>query len=379
MAESNLAIEADELVSQLDKIRTVLGNIEEKKGSVRPAIYEKLRGEYLAKLDGLRDRVQPLLDRIRGDLQELAEKEAALSDQKDALDLELEELNFRLEVGDIPTDDHDARREELNGQLEEIGGQLAEIGDKVTELNALASRLQINDLTDDGDDDPRGGGGGGGGGRPLDEAIVDASELDDDGFETRSGAADKGADSGPWDLGEELVGDRGDDEDEEEAADDEDAGGEEDEAEDAGEPERPERAAESGAWEKEFFGEEVEPGSEPDNGAGEATEFGRFRILQGVNSGTIYELSDSEIKVGRDLDNHIQILDPKISRHHFVVERRKRAYLLRDRRAPTGPTSTTAASTRSASRTATKSASAARSSSSSFRADPSPRPGALPF
>lgn len=289
MEDVNLTAEADELVSLLDHYKTVLKNIEQNKGTVREQIYQKVKGEYLEKIEALRDRIQPLLDRIRENLQALSEQEAEKSGQREEVNIELEELNFRHLVADVDDDDFEKEKSVLTDKLAEIDEEIQSLSKQASEQNALASRMQIGDLTN---------------------YANTSREAEEDSTLEEPPPPDTTI------LEEDQDG----------------QGREEADSEDDGAEEVQEDESESDNAESDFFSKEVE---EP-TAVAEEEPYGRLRIMEGESIGNVYDLTEKETTIGRDLDNHIQILDPKISRHHFTIIRRKRAYLIQDQDSANG-------------------------------------------
>jgi hypothetical protein len=296
--DTPLTAEAEELVAQLDSVRRVLANIDAKKGDVRAPIYRKVRQEYVGKLQDLRGRIQPILDRIRQAVHDVAAEEVALSAEKDEVEAELEEMVFRHDIGDLDDAAFAEREGGVAGRKTEIETRHAEIRAKVSALNALASRMQVGEIPAEPGTEPAV--------EPAPEAPADPEPAPADA------AADAPVDAVPVDG--TIARPPADTVRVAPATD--------------GPTAAPTAVPGMAAWERNFF----------QAGGADAAEgpAGIFRILQGVNAGKVYELRDAETKIGRDLDNQIQILDPKISRHHFLVERRKRAYLLRDQESANG-------------------------------------------
>src|SRR5262245_27390465 len=52
-------------------------------------------------------------------------------------------------------------------------------------------------------------------------------------------------------------------------------------------------------------------------------------ISSGQNAGKYFQLANRPLSVGRDPARDIQLVDPKVSRKHFVILRQGESYLLR--------------------------------------------------
>ena len=43
-----------------------------------------------------------------------------------------------------------------------------------------------------------------------------------------------------------------------------------------------------------------------------------------------FEIVDEEVRIGRELDNNVRIADPCVSRHHAIIRRAEKGYLIQD-------------------------------------------------
>jgi len=61
------------------------------------------------------------------------------------------------------------------------------------------------------------------------------------------------------------------------------------------------------------------------------------RLLIHESAGTReFELIDEEVHIGRELDNALRISDPSVSRHHAVLRRTPKGYVIQDKKSSNG-------------------------------------------
>jgi transcriptional regulator with GAF, ATPase, and Fis domain len=56
----------------------------------------------------------------------------------------------------------------------------------------------------------------------------------------------------------------------------------------------------------------------------------RIVAITGAHKGLVWELSEDEFSVGRDLTNSLSLYDPSVSRHHCVIRREGELFMIRD-------------------------------------------------
>ncbi|OGF04451.1 MAG: hypothetical protein A2502_04250 [Candidatus Edwardsbacteria bacterium RifOxyC12_full_54_24] len=139
MAVENIT--GNESIEELQRLTEVFNKrirlLDEKKAATKPEIFQKVRGEYEAKLLEL----QVLLEEKGAGMQEtldaaLAEQAGLLAREKE-IRTEMEELELRAAIGEVEDADYARKSEAHNSENEAIVAKLQELTEKIDRCRAL--------------------------------------------------------------------------------------------------------------------------------------------------------------------------------------------------------------------------------------------------
>jgi outer membrane biosynthesis protein TonB len=139
MAVENIT--GNESIEELQRLTEVFNKrirlLDEKKAATKPEIFQKVRGEYEAKLLEL----QVLLEEKGAGMQEaldsaLAEQAGLLAREKE-IRTEMEELELRAAIGEVEDADYAQKSEAHNSENEAIVTKLQELTEKIDNYQAL--------------------------------------------------------------------------------------------------------------------------------------------------------------------------------------------------------------------------------------------------
>ncbi|MDQ7798496.1 MAG: zinc finger Ran-binding domain-containing protein [Candidatus Edwardsbacteria bacterium] len=139
MAVENIT--GNESIEELQRLTEVFNKrirlLDEKKAATKPEIFQKVRGEYEAKLLEL----QVLLEEKGAGMQEaldaaLAEQAGLLAREKE-IRTEMEELELRAAIGEVEDADYARKSEAHNSETEAIVAKLQELTEKIDNYQAL--------------------------------------------------------------------------------------------------------------------------------------------------------------------------------------------------------------------------------------------------
>ena len=111
--------ELKKLRDQQEVLEGRLAKMEEKKDSVSPPVYDRVRSDYRDRLRELDEEARPLEEAARGEWARLREVFQRIQELQAEARLEREELEFRHELGEFGEDEFDQQVESVEKRLEE--------------------------------------------------------------------------------------------------------------------------------------------------------------------------------------------------------------------------------------------------------------------
>lgn len=139
MAVENIT--GNESIEELQRLTEVFNKrirlLDEKKAATKPEIFQKVRGEYEAKLLEL----QVLLEEKGAGMQEALDaalaEQAGLLSRENEIRTEMEELELRAAIGEVEDADYARKSEAHNSENEAIVAKLQELTEKIDNYRAL--------------------------------------------------------------------------------------------------------------------------------------------------------------------------------------------------------------------------------------------------
>ncbi len=134
--------EVDELVEQRDKFQTWLQKLETQREKFLERSFEKVRGDYLKRLEELSDKLRDHSDAVRARLDELGQQAVDLEVEKAARGDELEEARLRHTVGEYTDEEEWSDLENrLTDSLRKAEKKLQTAQEEVDRLKDIVAQL----------------------------------------------------------------------------------------------------------------------------------------------------------------------------------------------------------------------------------------------
>lgn len=131
-----------DLLSERATLREWIERVEERRDDVRPAVYQRVRGDYLERLEG----VESALATHRSDLEEsLATHRSAveeLQEEREDRAARLEEAELRHAVGELDEEEWGERESALRGELDGYEERLEEERSAAVRLEEVLEELE---------------------------------------------------------------------------------------------------------------------------------------------------------------------------------------------------------------------------------------------
>ncbi|MEE8549756.1 MAG: hypothetical protein V3T08_00705 [Gemmatimonadota bacterium] len=134
--------EVDELVEQKDKFQTWLQKLEAQREKFPERSFEKVRGDYLKRLEEVSDKLRDHSDVVRAKLDELGQQAVDLEVEKAAQGDELEEARLRHTVGEYTDEEEWSDLENrLTDSLHKAEEKLQTAQEEVDRLKNIVAQL----------------------------------------------------------------------------------------------------------------------------------------------------------------------------------------------------------------------------------------------
>ncbi len=312
-------------------LRERLDKLEEMKGKVNPKVYERIRRDYLSRIEQFDKEAQPLEKELHKDYKELMKIYKSLARQIEDLELQIEEVEVRYELGEFSDESCEQRLSELKDRLEKEREDFAKIESIRNRFLEVLPTLE----SDRGE-------------YKAEEELVEEELKEEEFFDEEEVVEEIFEDKSEKDSEEIAVYE--DQESEEEIIEEEEAGFP---------PELPPMTREI-EEEKIEFSDEIESdeveitreetvGTVVDQtdsmktvfldddrtdvkmfGAEASPSFsGEARLIL-AEEGEEYILTGDYISIGRAPDNDIRVMDEAVSRYHAAVVLTEKGYVIRD-------------------------------------------------
>jgi len=143
--ENAEALDLDEVVSlreELDDLNEKIRTAEEKRHTVKPKIFKKVKADYEEKAKQLLDKLADKAVPLKEEYERVKESEDDLREKRTAAEEELEEIKFRFSLGEYTKEQHDDLAGEKANILEKLEKDIAEIEKNSALLMDILKRIQ---------------------------------------------------------------------------------------------------------------------------------------------------------------------------------------------------------------------------------------------
>jgi chromosome segregation ATPase len=132
MSEDVAAIKA-----AIDDIKEKLSKIENKRGSIRDSVYQKVKRDYEVRLGDLNGQLAGKKESLKESLKEITTKKQPLKSKLDVLQEQLEEIELRHSIGEYSDAQYDSMSGEIKEKMSEIEKDLESIKKEEKETKEL--------------------------------------------------------------------------------------------------------------------------------------------------------------------------------------------------------------------------------------------------
>lgn len=108
------------LKNEREEILKKIALIEERKGTVRESVYEKVKGDYITKLNQIDNALRAQSNVISAKLKTIDDEIDNLRSQKESLEEQLEELDLRHSIGEYTDEQYESMAQELKSRINQI-------------------------------------------------------------------------------------------------------------------------------------------------------------------------------------------------------------------------------------------------------------------
>ncbi|HEC79430.1 MAG TPA: zinc ribbon domain-containing protein [candidate division WOR-3 bacterium] len=122
--------ELRKIEAQRTDVLTKLKRIEDKKDTVSPEVYEKVKKEYEEKLESIDAEMSKNVELIKEQLKQIEEENEQLRRLQKKLRLELEEIELRYSIGEYSEDDYNKLSAEHKDKLEVVDKDLEKLRER---------------------------------------------------------------------------------------------------------------------------------------------------------------------------------------------------------------------------------------------------------
>jgi|GEM_PF-1094271 hypothetical protein len=135
-----------ESVEELQRLLDVFNNrirlIDEKKATTKPEIYQKVRGEYEAKLLEIQVLLEEKGTELEGSLNQAMADRDSLQPQVQQITAALDELELRAVIGEVTEEEKASQAQVYLDQKSDIEAKLSSLDEKIAQLSALVNKGQ---------------------------------------------------------------------------------------------------------------------------------------------------------------------------------------------------------------------------------------------
>jgi hypothetical protein len=143
--ENAEGLDLDEVVSlreELDDLNEKIKSAEEKKHTVKPKIFKKVKADYEEKARQVLEKLSEKAAPLKEEYEHVKANEDTLREKRTAVEEELEEVKFRFSLGEYSKEEHDELAGEKASILEKLEKDIAEIEKSSSLLLDILKRIR---------------------------------------------------------------------------------------------------------------------------------------------------------------------------------------------------------------------------------------------
>jgi len=130
----------DEIINLQEERKNLLSKLqllEEKKGTVKENVFNKVKSDYEKKLKEIEKQLSEKSGELSSQLEECLAKIKDIKSKKTSLDEQLEEIDLRHSVGEYTDDQHKSLTEELKNRINQLEEELEGLKKQEEELSSI--------------------------------------------------------------------------------------------------------------------------------------------------------------------------------------------------------------------------------------------------
>ncbi len=140
--DSKVVRNLKEIKAKRDEILEWLDKLEQKKDSVKPDVYQRVKLDYTGRLEDVNRRASELVPLVENEVSALERRREELSESEEKYRSEMEELELRRELGELSDDEFKEKSAAVTAKLEELSSERSEIEAAVEELSSLLTDVK---------------------------------------------------------------------------------------------------------------------------------------------------------------------------------------------------------------------------------------------
>ncbi len=144
-AESNEALDLEEVISlreQLEGLQMKMAQAEERKHTVKPKIYKKVKADYESRAKEIIDELAEKASPLKEEYERVRKEENDLRGRRGAVEEELEEVKFRFSLGEYTKIQHDELAGEKGSVLEGLERDIQQVEEKSGVLLDILNKIE---------------------------------------------------------------------------------------------------------------------------------------------------------------------------------------------------------------------------------------------
>lgn len=137
------------LIEALSDVKAKLVKLEERKNTVREAVYEKVKADYEVKLNEVEQEIEKKGDYIEKAFNSSRSEIRDLVNQRNSIEEEVEELSLRHYLGEFEEEEHERLYQEKKDLLESLMGKLEDSTNRIEFLKTFLPESVLETLSEE--------------------------------------------------------------------------------------------------------------------------------------------------------------------------------------------------------------------------------------
>jgi hypothetical protein len=130
------------LEQQLNELNGKINMAEEKKTTVKPDIYRKVKADYETKKTVITKNLGEELKTLKIECERLKKEEEELKGKQGGIEDELDEVNFRQSLGEYSDEQYSELSKEKTDAIESIGAEIAQLANTLQPVKEIVDRVE---------------------------------------------------------------------------------------------------------------------------------------------------------------------------------------------------------------------------------------------